>query len=345
MVYYLKYRPQKIDELDSPSVRDTLKAVLPKNSFHAFLFTGPKGLGKTSAARIVAKFLNCEKRKPTDLEPCNRCYQCTSIAKGNNLDVIEIDAASNRGIDEIRSLRERINLSTTGGKYKIYIIDEVHMLTSEAFNALLKTLEEPPKHAVFVLCTTEPQKLPATIVSRCLHVPFKKAGEEELLRSFKRIVSGEKINIDKEALSEIAKISDGSFRDGSKILQEISAKAGRKKITANFVSQEFRTLNTEIYISKLFNLLKARQTKEALDLIQKAALENDMEYFIEKTLEELHKKLLATLDSEKDGELSLSEIKNLVKLFMRASLQVKYSVIPQLPLELAIIEFTGGDIK
>ena len=159
------------------------------------------------------------------------------------MDVLEIDAASNRGIDEIRDLREKINLSTVKAKYKVYIIDEVHMLTAEAFNALLKTLEEPPSHAVFVLCTTEPQKVPATIASRCLTVSFSLATQDELLRSLRRIVSGEKLNIEKDALEEIARLSDGSFRDGSKILQELSVKAGSKKITKELVDKEYQISN------------------------------------------------------------------------------------------------------
>src|SRR3989344_1947762 len=169
MVFYRKYRPQTIEELDSRQVRDKLTSVLSKDSgFHALLFTGPKGLGKTSAARIVAKAVNCEKindyskgkKLKGTLEPCNKCSACTSITNGTNMDVLEIDGASNRGIDEIRDLREKIKLSPAYALKKVYIIDEVHMLTTEAFNALLKTLEEPPNHVIFILCTTEPHKVP-----------------------------------------------------------------------------------------------------------------------------------------------------------------------------------------
>ena len=164
MVFYRKYRPQKIDDLDSAAVRDTLHAVLQNDVSHAFLFTGPKGLGKTSTARIVAKVVNCERKKKGSIEPCNECDQCVSITNGTNVDVLEIDAASNRGIDEIRELKEKIRLAPVAAHRKVYIIDEVHMLTTEAFNALLKTLEEPPSHAMFILCTTEAHKVPETIV-------------------------------------------------------------------------------------------------------------------------------------------------------------------------------------
>ena len=186
MVFYRKYRPQKIDELDNQSVRESLYSIFSKGNFpHAFLFTGPKGLGKTSTARIVAKAINCEKHKDLEgirsekeIEPCNKCEQCLSITNGNNLDIFEIDGASNRGIDEIRDLKEKIKLAPFKASKKVYIIDEVHMLTTEAFNALLKTLEEPPSHAVFILCTTEPHKVPATIVSRCLRINFTRATDD-----------------------------------------------------------------------------------------------------------------------------------------------------------------------
>src|SRR5579884_4048056 len=189
MVFYRKYRSQTINDLDSTAVRETLLRILqkPQSIPHAFLFTGPKGLGKTSTARIVAKVVNCTARhgpQPASrIEPCNECSQCTSITNGTNLDVFEIDAASNRGIDEIRDLKEKIRLSPVAAKKKVYIIDEVHMLTTEAFNALLKTLEEPPSHAMFILCTTEQHKVPATILSRCFHIGFSKATPDELVRS------------------------------------------------------------------------------------------------------------------------------------------------------------------
>ena len=204
MVFYLKYRPRKISELDSLVLREKLEGVLkgkiPDKIPHAFLFTGPKGLGKTSTARIIAKSINCTSRKGSEFEPCNRCSSCKSIDNGSNLDVLEIDGASNRGIDEIRDLREKIRLSPVSSLKKIYIIDEVHMLTTEAFNALLKTLEEPPEHAFFILCTTEPQKIPATITSRCFHIKFSKPTEEDFLHSFNRVLRGEGIKDDQEGV-------------------------------------------------------------------------------------------------------------------------------------------------
>ncbi len=342
MVFYLKYRPQKFSDLDSANVRDTLSAVLSskKSSFHAFLFTGPKGLGKTSTARIVAKFLNCENRKAEDLEPCNRCYQCKSITSGSNLDVLEIDAASNRGIDEIRSLRDQVKLSTAGGKFRVYIIDEVHMLTNEAFNALLKTLEEPPSHVVFILCTTEPQKVPATIASRCLNVQFRKATTDEIVHSLKRIVSGEKLNVEKEELEEMAKLSEGSFRDAAKTLQELSSKAGNKKITKEFVDKHLK-LQIGGYLEGIRTDLLKKETKHALSLISEMEKEGmDFKFFMEQLIETLHTEMVLQIMSDKSGEFTVEELKKLVELLTKAHQEIKYAVLPQLPLELAIIEFT-----
>lgn len=337
MVFYRKYRPQKIEELDNERVRETLVAVLSKSPPHAFLFTGPKGLGKTSAARIVAKVLNCERGSKKNIEPCNKCYQCQSITSGNNLDVIEIDGASNRGIDEVRDLREKVKLSTAAASKKVYIIDEVHMLTQEAFNALLKTLEEPPSHVVFIFCTTEPQKVPATIASRCFHVPFTIAIKEELLRSFKRIVSGEKLKIDKEALEAIASLSDRSFRDGAKILEELVAKAKNKKITKEVVEKHYQVSNITSHIENIRELLRSKRLKTALELVSDLNEQGvDSKYFVEQLIENLHQELISKITV---GDQDIGELKNLLVLLSKAHQEIKYAVIPSLPLELAIVEY------
>lgn len=349
MVFYRKYRPQKIEELDNPLIREKLSSVLKSSSFHAFLFTGPKGLGKTSAARIVAKILNCEKlnakrSKPTaDLEPCNKCYQCQSITNGVNLDVLEIDAASNRGIDEIRDLREKIKLSTAKALKKVYIIDEVHMLTSEAFNALLKTLEEPPSHVVFILCTTEPQKVPATIASRCLHIPFTFAEKEELVRSLKRIVSKEKISIDPLALLRIASLSDGSFRDAAKILEEIVSHTKGRKITKELLEKHYQVSNISSHIENMRELLRSRRLKTALELVADLNEQGiDSKYFVEQLIEDLHGQLIFQIVESKGNipnDFTVGELKKLITLLTKAHQEIKYAVIPSLPLELAIVEY------
>src|SRR3989338_8314913 len=312
MVFYRKYRPQTIEELDSREVREKLTSLLLRpSSFHALLFTGPKGLGKTSAARIIAKAVNCERKLKVekgklkikkensqlstlsyqlrDLEPCNKCHQCISITSGTNIDILEIDGASNRGIDEIRDLREKIKLSPAQALKKVYIIDEVHMLTTEAFNALLKTLEEPPNHVIFILCTTEPHKVPQTIASRCFHMAFKKATANELVRAFLRIAKKEKISVDKEALFKISEFSDGSFRDGVKILEEIYSEVGNKKITKETVEKMHQAVNLDYKIGEMIKFLSEKNVKKAMLLVDKITTTGvDMKYFLEKLMLKLH---------------------------------------------------------
>lgn len=221
MSLYLKYRPRTIDELDLTQVRKTLGEIVASGALsHAYLFTGPRGAGKTSAARILARVVNCEKNRKHLSEPCNECSACQSILSGSAVDVIEIDAASNRGIDDVRDLREKIRLAPAILPKKVYIIDEVHMMTADAFNALLKTLEEPPSHSLFILATTEAHKVPETIASRCVRVLFNKASSEEMERSLARVIKGEKAKVDAEALALLARAVDGSFRDGVKILEQ-----------------------------------------------------------------------------------------------------------------------------
>ena len=218
-----KWRPQGFDDLTGQeTVVKTLKNALANDKIvHAYLFSGPRGVGKTSSARILAKALNCMERSESD--PCNNCQSCKSITEGASVDVFEIDGASNNSVDSVRELRETVKYAPSGGKYKIYIIDEVHMLSASAFNALLKTLEEPPPHVIFIFATTEPKKIPSTILSRCQHHAFRRISKKTIYDQLKKIADTEKINIREIALDMIAKAADGSMRDALTLLDQASS--------------------------------------------------------------------------------------------------------------------------
>ena len=218
-VLYRKWRPQTFEDVSGqPHITDTLMNEVKENRLaHAYLFTGSRGTGKTSCAKILSKAINC--LDPVNGNPCNKCEICRGIDEGSVLDVVEIDAASNRGIDDIRALREESAFTPAQAKFRVYIIDEVHMLTIEAFNALLKTLEEPPEHIVFILATTEVQKLPSTILSRCQRFDFRRISVESIVDRLKYVASQENVTIDNTAATLIARIADGGMRDALSIFR------------------------------------------------------------------------------------------------------------------------------
>ncbi|MFC1790557.1 DNA polymerase III subunit gamma/tau [Patescibacteria group bacterium] len=349
MVFYLKYRPQRLDDLDLPEIKQALKKLFAKKSKPpALLFTGPRGSGKTSAARIVAKALNCLKNKSLG-NPCGKCETCQAIANGRFLDLLEIDGASNRGIDDVRSLRENIKLSATSGRFKVYIIDEVHMLTKEAFNALLKTLEEPPGHVLFVLCTTEPEKIPETIISRCLKFNFRKATPKEVATSLEKVVKGEKIKVEKGVLELIAKRVDGSFRDSQKILDQLWEKGK----TISLLDAQKLLGQTEAHSpQKLLVTLAARDAKAGLlEIGRLVASGVNLKSYLLSFLETVRGIIMTRVGLEGQEEnqvldqLDLSTIKDLLVSFSQVSRQLKEAIIPQLPLEIAVIEWGEEEIK
>ncbi|HEX7264305.1 MAG TPA: DNA polymerase III subunit gamma/tau [Candidatus Dormibacteraeota bacterium] len=220
---YRKYRSQTFGDLvgQEAASRALQGAIIGGRVSHAYLFSGSRGTGKTSAARLLAKALNCSGRKKDSAEPCNVCQSCVEMTAGSALDLIEIDAASNRGIDEIRDLREKVNLAPALGPFKVYIIDEAHMLTEPAFNALLKTLEEPPAHVVFILCTTDAQKIPLTVIGRCQQFVFRRHSEEQITSRLTHIAVAEKVQVDNEAMQLIARTAQGSMRDAVGLLDQL----------------------------------------------------------------------------------------------------------------------------
>ena len=220
---YRKYRSQTFADLvgQDASSRALQGAIVSGRVAHAYLFSGSRGTGKTSAARLLAKALNCTGRVRDSAEPCNRCESCLEMMAGSSLDLIEIDAASNRGIDDVRDLREKVNLAPARGPYKVYIIDEAHGLTADAFNALLKTLEEPPPHAVFVMCTTDAQKMPLTVIGRCQHFVFRRHSDDQIVERLSYIARQEKLDVEPEAMRLIARTGQGSMRDAVGLLDQL----------------------------------------------------------------------------------------------------------------------------
>lgn len=261
---YRKYRPSKFGEVigQDVSIKILTNSILKKEVFHAYIFNGTRGTGKTTVARILAKALNC--LNLNGFEPCDECYNCKAIMNFSFPDVIEIDAASNRGINEIREIRDNAKLSPLKGRYKVYIIDEVHMLTIEAFNALLKTLEEPPKNVVFILATTDIHKVPITILSRCQQIEFKRVDYHLIFNHLKNICQKERINIDDQALMYISKVSKGSVRDSISILEQV--KNISDKITLEDIFKIFSIYSFELIKNYIYYILDGN-FKEVVNII------------------------------------------------------------------------------
>lgn len=344
-VFHLKYRPQKIEELDLKEVSSILEKILSEKEIpQSFLFAGPKGSGKTSAARIVARAVNC--LKPNGIEPCGKCENCLEILNGSSIDIIEIDAASNRGIDDVRVLKEKSYLLPSKLKKKVFIIDEVHMLTKEAFNALLKLIEEPPKHVIFILCTTDPQKIPETVLSRLMRVDFKKGKKDELKGSLKKIIEGEKIEISDDSVDLIIRRSDGSFRNLQRIFNEIYLQFG-KKIKIEDLEKFFGAKAGDYNEEQFENDLVCGDAKTILQKLENMAeLGIDFTGFREKLLLYFQKKVLFFYGISEGGinisKMKVPELTRFINLLINASKQEKEVSIEQLPLELAVVEFLGS---
>jgi len=329
LALYRKYRPQRFDDLyGQEHVVKTLQNALSGGSFsHAYLFFGPRGTGKTTLARLIAKALNCEKREKGDYEPCNQCASCLEIDRQSAVDVMEIDAASNRGIDEIRDLRIKARLAPLRLDYKVFIIDEVHMLTKEAFDALLKTLEEPPKNTLFVLATTEAQKIPKTIISRCQYFELTKIPIDLLKEYLRKIAKEEDIRIDDESLLYLTTLSGGYARDAVSLLEQV---ATLDKIDLPHI-KSLLGIPEDKYILDLLEPLFAGKLDKAFEVLGNvSATGNDLGRFADSLLEKLRKIVLLKVEKTENSSYELGLDKKEIAKLQGMSEQVEMAKVTRL---------------
>jgi DNA polymerase-3 subunit gamma/tau len=350
-----KWRPMVFEDvIGQTHVTNTLKNALATNRLaHAFIFCGGRGCGKTTTARILAKAINC--LHPKDSNPCNECEVCAEITNGRSMDVVEIDGASNRGVDEIRNLRESVRYAPARGKYKVYIIDEVHMLTKEAFNALLKTLEEPPPHVLFIFATTEVHKVPATILSRCQRYDFRRITIEDIMSRLRFIAGEEKIAIDEDSLMIIAKKGDGSMRDAQSIFDQVVSYCGTT-ITAQQIIVLLNVVDQEFFF-RVTDCIKAHDAQTGLSLVEEIVRNGfDIKEFLAGLAEHFRNLLIArTTQSSRlieapevyrvryTSAASLfdeQDILRLIKLTTDLESSIRYSSQPRFKLEVGIIQMT-----
>ncbi len=355
---YRKYRPKNFDEvIGQDIIITTIKNAIKNNKInHAYIFSGPRGTGKTSTAKIIAKTVNCLNLE--NLKPCNKCVNCTQINNKQSIDIIEIDAASNNGVDEIRELRNNVNLVPSTGKYKIYIIDEVHMLTIGAFNALLKTLEEPPAHVIFILATTELYKIPVTILSRCQKFEFKKISINKIKQKLQKIINLENISIDEEAITEIARLADGGMRDALSILDQVVAYS-ESKITVKNVHEINGTIPQD-ELKHFIKYIALKKYNEIFNMIDE--YDNNGKNFVKLSEEiinfyrnillvmnatEYSKENISNVEIYKEFEKIIEEstIINNINEFNRIIFEMKKSNNPRLIFETVIIKLLGQNKK
>ncbi|MDD5144714.1 MAG: DNA polymerase III subunit gamma/tau [Candidatus Pacebacteria bacterium] len=364
LVLYRKYRPQTFSEVvGQEHVVKTLTNALASGIIsHAYLFSGQRGSGKTTIARLLAKALNCSSRKESEFEPCNKCNSCLEIKENRSMDLIEIDAASHRGIDEMKELIEGIKFSPTKSKYKVFIIDESHQLTKEAANALLKTLEEPPSHAVFILATTEIHKMIPTIVSRCQRFDFRKLTHQEIIGRLETLTKNEKVKVERPALELIALNAGGSIRDAESLLGQVlsfgSGPDNKPGISAEDVKVLLGLVETA-QLGRFCDYLVKKDASSSVKFLNEIgeggsdlqefarALVNYLRHvlILKITGPEIASLIVAGLTKEEFEKMSSQadalkedEIRKFLNLFLEAENKMKYSPIPQLPLELAIVE-------
>ncbi len=353
---YRKWRPRTWDEIvgQDPIVRTLQQAVRTERVSHAYLFAGPRGTGKTTTARLLAKALNCLHPDPAQ-RPCTQCAVCRDVEEGRFLDLIEIDAASHTGVDDVRALRDTVHLAPAQGRYKVYIIDEVHMLSTAAFNALLKTLEEPPSHVVFVLATTEWHKVPATVRSRCQVYPFRRIPLKDIVASLQRIVEAEGIQAEPEALRAIARQATGSLRDAISLLDQLASLG--EKVTVEQVHALLGTAPDEAVYTMVEALHQGR-SQEAMQAVMNAVERGtDPRVLARQVVDYLRQVMLVQMGVEEVIETSdvwkqrfrehaqalpMTTLLRWIRLFQKAASNMGATWYPTLPLELAVVEALYG---
>ena len=353
LVLARKWRPQVFEEVvGQRHITQTLQnAISQKRVAHAFLFTGARGVGKTSTARILAKALNCE--AGPHINPCNHCNTCEEITNGSSMDVIEIDGASNRGIDEIRELRENVRYTPAKSRHKIFIIDEVHMLTREAFNALLKTLEEPPPHIIFIFATTEPHKIPATILSRCQRYDFKRIPLKEIMESLKRIIEEEKIRINQRGLFSVARESEGSMRDAQSLLDQVISYAG-ENIRDEDIAEVLGLIDRKV-LHDTIEAIARKDIERCMEIVEYIYhFGYDLQHFCRELLQYLRNLILIKVSQHPEELMELPEeeldiykkqaekfqfeqLNHLFSLLLKGETEIAQSIFPRTMLEMTLI--------
>lgn len=333
---YRKYRPRRFDQLVGQEhiARTMLNAIRQGKVAHAYLFCGPRGTGKTSAAQIMSRAVNC--LSPEDGEPCGHCEACRRILEGVSLDILEIDAASNRGIDEMRELRERVKYAPAQEQYKVYIIDEVHMLTTEAFNALLKTLEEPPAHVIFILATTEPHKVPVTVISRCQRFDFHRIGQRDILNHLARICRQEGVEATEEALELIARRAEGGLRDAISLLDQCVI-ASDQQVTLQTISQVLGIVD-ETFVAKMALAIaqyNAITVMKGVDLLSSEG--RDLRQFLQQLLEYVRQQLLYGIGHKNRAAIDSRRALQMLRDLVDGDQRLKTSLTPRLTLEIALL--------
>lgn len=356
IVLYRKYRPSNFDEIIGQEhiVKTIQNAIARDNIAHAYLFVGSRGTGKTTIARIVAKAINC--LKPHDGAPCDECQNCIDISEGRALDIIEIDAASNRGIDDIRELREGIRSAPTHLKYKVYIIDEAHQLTKEAFNALLKTLEEPPAHAVFILATTTTEKMPATILSRVQRFDFKKFSVDQIVEKLQKIAKKEKVKVAEDALRLVAYAAEGGLRDAESLFAQVLAHA-KDEVNEKIVSDVLGIAGPKQIIDFVDIVIEKNLSKAIAYINELHAAGGSAEEFLKSSVNYLRKTMLIKIDPAlrqsvvpeltndqfsimlaQSKRFEQSDLSAILTALVEAQDNFKRTSQPLLPIELALIK-------